>query len=200
MLTRRVALGLMGVTAWVVATAAPATVTGLTFAGGCPEGACAPGNNPSVSNVAEILGVDTSYVTQIGSDLDSDGSGDGFAITGIDQQGGNWSVSDSSITHLTFKANGYFIIGKVADTSGMWDADVLEWVPDFTTLDCPASICGSVRAYTLADFRTGAMNTSIADLSNVRAFSVVPIPAAAWLFVTALAGLFGLKRFTSPSA
>jgi hypothetical protein len=35
---------------------------------------------------------------------------------------------------------------------------------------------------------------NIADLSNVRAFSVVPIPAAIWLFGSGLLGLIGIAR------
>jgi hypothetical protein len=48
------------------------------------------------------------------------------------------------------------------------------------------------RPYELTDFRNNA--GKVANLSNMRAFSVVPVPAAAWLFGSALLGLSGLKR------
>ncbi len=177
---------------------ASATTTNMTFVGGCPEPHCGQGTNATALNVAAILGVDPSYVTQVGDPLEENGSGDGFSITGVDQLAGNWEVSDSSITHLAFKANGYFILGKVGGESGTWDGDIAQWIPDFDTLDCPAAICGSIRSYTLLDFRNNG--GEIAELSNVRAFSVVPLPAAAWLFLSALAGLFGLKRYRQATA
>lgn len=33
------------------------------------------------------------------------------------------------------------------------------------------------------------------DISNFRAYSVVPLPAAAWLFISAIGGLFGWRRW-----
>jgi hypothetical protein len=167
-----------------------ATTTGMVFAGGCVEGSvtalCENGANASEANVAAILGFDVTDVTQINS---------GFSIIGIDDTSGTWSITDSSITHLAFKSNGYFILGEIVApaTSGDWDNDpssLGEW--NITNVACPASICGSDRAYTLADFENGGGN--IADLSNARAFSVVPIPAAVWLFGSALAGLGWMRR------
>ena len=48
------------------------------------------------------------------------------------------------------------------------------------------------RAYVDADFLNGG--SQVADLSNVRAFSVVPVPAAVWLFGSGLLGLVGVAR------
>ena len=77
--------------------------------------------------------------------------------------------------------------------SGDWSTDITMWTPDITTLTCPEGICADAgRSYTISDFRNGGGN--IADLSNVRAFSVVPIPAAVWLFGSALAGMFGWSK------
>ena len=166
-----------------------ATTTGMTFAGGCVENSaaalCANGSNASEANVAAILGVDLADVTQLNS---------GFSATGIGAGSGTWSITDASITHLAFKSNGYFILGAIVDpaTSGDWNNDpssLGEW--DLTNVQCPASICGSLRDYTLADFENNGGN--IADLSNVRAFTVVPVPAAVWLFGSGL-GLLGWMR------
>ena len=167
---------------------ASAAVTNLTLVGGCPTdedtATCFQASNATVANVALLVGVDESLVTQIDS---------GYSFTGIDTQSGTWSVTDSSITHLAFKANGYYILGEVTGSSGDWSTDITMWVPDVTTLTCPQGICNpDARAYTMDDFLNGGGN--IADLSNVRAFSAVPIPAAVWLFASALGGLGWMRR------
>jgi hypothetical protein len=168
------------------ALAAP--VTNMTVVGGCPsvedDPFCFDAGNATEENVALVLGVDESLVTQITS---------GYSITGFDTQTGNWSVTDSSITHLAFKADGYYILGELTGTSGVWSTSITEWTPDITTLTCPAGICNPVaRQYTVADFLNGG--GQVADLSNVRAFSVVPVPAAVWLFGSALGMLVWVRR------
>jgi len=169
---------------------AMSATTGMTFAGGCvedsPSALCGMGSNATEANVAAILGVDIGDVSQVMA---------GYSVTGINAQSGTWSITDTSITHLAFKSSGYFILGEIQSpiTSGNWDNDPSspgEW--DITNVQCPASICGVLRAYTLDDFKNNGGN--IADLSNVRAFSVVPIPASVWLFGSALAGLGWLRR------
>jgi hypothetical protein len=157
----------------------------MTLVGGCPSGEndpeCFNAGNASETNVALVLGVDESLVSQIVS---------GFSVTGIDALSGTWSITDSSITHLAFKADGYYILGELTGNSGDWSTDINMWTPDITTLTCPAGICAVERAYTVADFQNAGGS---ADLSNVRAFSVVPIPAAVWLFGSGL-GLLGWMR------
>lgn len=188
-------LAIGGLVMALAATPAMAAVTNMTFVGGCPTGeedaACFNAGNATVANVALILGVGLDSVEQIS---------DGYTINGMDGSTaedygtnfGTWSISNSSITHLAFKANGYFILGRVTGTSGDWSSDITLWTPDVTTLTCPAGICNpDARPYTIADFLNEGGN--ISDLSNVRAFSVVPIPAAAWLFASAL-GLLGWMR------
>lgn len=181
---------------------ASAATTGLDFAGGCPEamgGLCAGGSNADVDNVAAILGLDVSLVTQITS---------GFSVTGIGSTAGTWDVTDTTITHLAFKSNGYFILGarQAGVTNGDWDNDTSaasSW--DLSLATCPLSICSNAdtnnqkgdrligpRDYVDADFLNNGGN--IAALSNVRAFSVVPVPAAVWLFGSGLLGLVGLAR------
>jgi hypothetical protein len=164
-----------------------AAVTNMNLVGGCPSGEddplCYNSSNATEENVAALLGFNATDVTQITS---------GYSITGIDSQSGGWSITDSSITHLAFKASGYYILGEVTGSSGDWSTDISMWTPDVTTLTCPAGICTAVdRFYTLGDFLNGGGN--IADLSNVRAFNAVPIPAAVWLFGSAL-GLLGWTR------
>lgn len=171
--------------AWLPVTAKAAT-TGLDFAGGCPEssngitGLCDNGGNADVDNVAAILGVDTSLVSQVFT---------GLNVTGINFLSGNWSVTDPSITHIAFKSATYFILGEVNALSGTWDNT--DWNLSLAT--CPDTICTTgPRAYTWDDFTNHGGN--IADLSNVRAFSVVPVPAAVWLFGSGLIGLIGIAR------
>ena len=161
-----------------------AATTGLDFAGGCPEGStsllCQNGSNANVDNVAAILGVDTWLVSQVFT---------GFTVTGINFQSGDWSVTDTSITHIAFKSDGYFILGEVNALSGTWDN--ADW--NLTLAICPDTICtAGPRAYTWDDFTNKGGN--IAALSNVRAFSVVPVPAAVWLFASGLIGLVGVAR------
>jgi len=184
---------------WLPVTAKAAT-TGLDFAGGCPEamgGLCAGGSNADTANVAAILGVNQSLVSAVSS---------GLSVTGIGANFGTWTVTDPSITHISFKSDGYFILGTVTAGSGDWDNDTSVlggW--DLSLATCPLSICANAdsngtkgdrpmgpRAYVDADFLTNGGN--IADLSNVRAFSVVPVPAAVWLFASGLLGLIGVAR------
>ena len=113
----------------------------------------------------------------------------GLNVTGINFQSGNWSVTDTSITHIAFKSATYFILGEVNALSGTWDNT--DWNLSLET--CPDTICTTgPRAYTWDDFTNNGGN--IADLSNVRAFSVVPVPAAIWLFGSGLIGLIVVAR------
>jgi hypothetical protein len=167
-----------------------AATTGLDFAGGCPQseqnvGLCDQGGNADVQNVAAILGVSDSLVSQISS---------GFSVTGIGTGSGTWAVTDPGITHIAFKSAGYFILGAVTAGNGDWMNDTSapgSW--DLSLAMCPDTICSDgPRAYVDADFLNNGGN--IANLSNVRAFSVVPVPAAVWLFGSGLLGLVGVAR------
>lgn len=185
----------LGISAGILAPQAMAITTGLDFAGGCPESSngvtalCAGGSNADVANVAAILGVNASLVTQIAEVTGSDGTVNGLSISGIGSLNGTWSIADTSITHIAFKSDGYFILGKVTATNGTWDNS--DW--NFTLVTCPASICtAGPRAYTATDFLNNG--GQIAALSNARAFSVVPVPAAVWLFGSGLLGLVGIAR------
>ena len=99
-------------------------------------------------------------------------------------------MSNDRIDYLAFKADGFFILAEVNGASGLWSTDPADW--DLTVTTCPAGICTIVdRDYVAADFLNGG--DSLAGLSNVRAFSAVPIPAAVWLFGSGL-GLLGWMR------
>jgi hypothetical protein len=188
--------------------AAPAwsAVTNLTLAGGCPESEdgplCYEAGNATVDNVAALLGVDVSEVNYLGVTDDS-ATAPGFTIStdlsgGAEELNGTFTILDSSITHLAFKADGYFILGEVTGNTGDWSTDITLWQPTVTSLTCPADICDNAgRAYTIEDFYNGGTNP--AALSNVRAFSVVPIPAAVWLFGSGL-GLLGFMKRKSVAA
>ena len=179
---------------------ATAATTGLVFAGGCPEseqnnGLCVPGGNATEANVAALLGLDISLVSLVGEINDTNLTNPNFAVTGIDAQSGFWSVSNPSITHLAFKSDGHFILGEVTALSGFWMNDTSmagSW--DITVVDCPAAICDltGARPYVDADFLNGGIN--VADLSNVRAFTAVPVPASVWLFGSALGLLAWIRR------
>jgi hypothetical protein len=177
-----------------------AATTGLDFAGGCPSGEptntglCDQGGNADVANVSAILGVNESLVTQIGEISSFPGTGPDFSVESAGGQSGTWSVSNAAITHLAFKADTYFILGKVTAGSGTWEMDPATW--DLSLATCPATICtvdpAGPRAYVESDFMNPGSRT--ADLSNVRAFSVVPVPAAFWLFGSGVVGLIGMSR------
>jgi hypothetical protein len=173
-----------------------ATVTNLGFAGGCPadenDPQCDNSGNPDNSSVSLVAGTE---LWQISKGDEADGSltswNDKFSITFDSGTSGSWSISDTSISHLAFKADGYFILASVdaGQTSGSWSSDGADWSVSGT---CPEGICNpDARPYVTADFQ---QNGSGADLSNVTAYSAVPVPAAVWLFGSALAGLGFAKR------
>jgi hypothetical protein len=195
----------LAVTALLLATgsAFAATTDGLTFVGGCPEPEndpyCDRSGNADTKNVSLLLGIPEIDVTLIGENS-LDESSSAFSIT-FDNNGdfefgdvsGTWSVTDSSITHLAFKANGYYILADIGGNSnGTWSTDIGDWDPLYTTVTCPAEICAVAdRFYTAGDFLNGS--GEVAPLSSVTAYSAVPIPAAVWLFGSGL-GLLGWMR------
>jgi hypothetical protein len=184
----------------IYSTSSIAAVTNLAFVGGCPsvedDAQCFNAGNANTTNVALILGVAESSVSQINGSQESDGNNGDFTVNGIGSNTGTWSVSNTDITHLAIKADGYFILAEVQGNSGDWSSDVLEFLTEteLANFNCPVGICNpDARPYELADFRNSG--GQVAALSNMRAFSVVvPVPAAAWLFGSALLGLAGLKR------
>jgi hypothetical protein len=186
------------------APAMAATVTNMSVIGGCPAGendpTCDDAGNATAINVSLLVGEEMFEVAQgevTSEDPWTFDNPSAFTITaGADGKTGTWTVNDTSITHLAFKADGYFILGEIAagETTGVWSTTITDWSPDITTLTCPDGICDDDgRNYTVLDF-TNNGNGSFADLSNVRAFSVVPVPAAVWLFGSALAGLGFMRR------
>jgi hypothetical protein len=196
----------LAVTALLLATgsAFAATTDGLTFVGGCPtteNGAtCDASGKPDIENVSILLGIPQGDLTLIGENsLDETSSA--FSIT-FDTPladwvegdlSGEWSVTDSSITHLAFKADGYYILAQVDASSGTWSTDINDWTPDFSTLTCPAGICATAdRFYAEVDFLDPKTGTP-APLSSVTAYSAVPVPAAVWLLGSGL-GLLGWMR------
>ena len=191
---------------FIAAAPAWSAVSNLTLVGGCPEGEdgplCFEQGNATVDNVAALLGVDAGDVSYLGV-TDDTNTAPGFTISTdlaneAEELNGTFEILDSSITHLAFKADGYYILGEVNGSTGEWSTDINMWEPIVTTLTCPAGICEDAgRAYTIEDFYNGGTNP--AALSNVRAFSVVPVPAAVWLFGSGL-GLLGFMRRKSVSA
>jgi hypothetical protein len=176
---------------FLTTSALAASVTNLSFAGGCPESEdnaeCFNAGQATEANVSLLIGEDAFRVYS------------GFTIDGLvppatnDINGGTsgtWQVSNDRIDYLAFKADGFFILAEVNGANGLWSTDPADW--DLTLVTCPAGICTDAdRAYVAEDFLNGG--TTIAGLSNVRAFSAVPIPAAVWLFGSGL-GLLGWMR------
>lgn len=187
--------------AWLPVNAEAAT-TNLDFAGGCPGAAnsgtlCGSNGQATDANVAAILGVDVSLVTEI-FHVDTVNS----IISGIGSSSGTWDLglNIDGITHLSFKADGYFVLAEVTANSGtwmMWGVDegpvsgVDAWGTD-VSLTCPATICLDGLDYKNLDFVNNGGQVS--TLSNVTGYSVVPVPAAVWLFGSGLLGLVGVAR------
>ena len=210
----------LAVTALLLATgsAFAATTNGLTFAGGCPSAEDAPfcdnSGNPDELNVSILLGVDEDKVHFIGQES-PDGLSSAFTITfdnGFDFDtpdfSGGWTVSDTSITHLAFKADGFYILADIGgNTSGTWSTNIDDWLPDYLGVTCPVGICSVERLYTAglgteaspADFLDVNGTGGVPLLSSVNAYNVVPIPAALWLFGSGL-GLLGWMRRKSIAA
>ncbi|UCG71405.1 MAG: hypothetical protein JSV45_09010 [Chromatiales bacterium] len=168
--------------------AGAATTTGMDFVGGCnktlPTDVCDRGGNASSESIAAILSVDESLVTYLGpARIDRHGN--------IVLSGSKHDLSQSDITHLAFKSSTYHIVGEVMEGPVSGSTDILDWMPDFSAVTCPADVCGEERFYALEDFRNGG--GQVPQGGSIRAFAVVPIPAAAWLFASAL-GLLGWSR------
>ncbi len=201
----------LAATALLLATgsAFAATVTGLTFAGGCPapedNPTCDRSGNAGIDNVSILLGVAESDVTLLGENSE-DESWAGFSITfdnGNDFENGDvsgtWTVTDTSIDYLAFKADGYYILADVGtNTSGFWSTNIDDWSPDYLLQTCPVGICEIERLYVEGDFLDSKTDLP-APLSTITAYSVVPIPAALWLFGSGL-GLLGWMRRKSIAA
>jgi hypothetical protein len=183
-----------------------AAVTNMSVIGGCPSGEdgpeCYDSGQATVTNVSILVGQDVIEVAQGEVTSEDPWVFDNPAAFTITNDGsgksGTWTIFDSAITHLAFKADGYYILGEVAlgETTGIWSTVITDWSPDITTLTCPAGICDPAdRKYTEADFQNkNGEPGNYADLSNVRAFSAVPVPTAVWLFGSALAGLGFVRR------
>ena len=168
--------------------AGAATTMGMDFVGGCPAShptdLCDQGGNADVENVAAILGVDESLVTYLGpARIDRHGN--------IVLPGSKHGLSESDITHLAFKSSTYNILGEVLDGPVNGSTDILDWMPHFSAVTCPADVCGTERVYELEDFRNRGGN--VPQGGSIRAFAVVPAPAAVWLLGSAL-GLLGWTR------
>jgi hypothetical protein len=195
----------LAATALLLATgsAVAASTAGLTFKGGCPSAednpTCYNGGQPTIENVSILLGVAEGDVTYIDI-VDDDGPSSAFTITSLNDFSGTWSVSDTSITHLAFKADGYYILADIGgNSSGDWSTDITDY-PGFGSVVCPIGICDlGPRLYVEADFLDNDGAGVVARLSNVTAYSVVPIPAAVWLFGSGL-GLLGWMRRKSIAA
>ena len=88
---------------------------------------------------------------------------------------GNWSWDNSfgTLDYLTFKFDSWLAVYQITDgdTSGSWDLDAL------CTNDGACNNGGNAAA-----------------LSHSAGYSVVPVPAAAWLFGSGLIGLVGFAR------
>ena len=185
---------------------AEAATTGLNFAGGCPSlgsgdkgSLCGTNGQATDENVAAILGVDVSLVTEV-FHVDENSIINDY-ITGINASSGTWDLGSNpdGITHLSFKADGYFVLAAVTANSGdwmMWAVDegpvsgLDAWGID-VSLACPATICIN-GSYDNSDFLNNGMQ--VANLSNVTGYSVVPVPAAVWLFGSGLLGLVAVSR------
>jgi hypothetical protein len=181
-----------------------ASVTNLTFNGGCPhpenDPTCDNSGNADVENVSILVGSEVYLIGENSLDESSPGFSIGFDNGGdflLGDVSGTWSVTDTSIDYLAFKANGYYILAEVNGASGTWSTDIDDWNPEYTTVTCPVGICAVERNYTAGDFLDG--DGGVAPLSSVTAYGVVPIPAAVWLFGSGL-GLLGWMRRKSIAA
>ncbi len=95
------------------------------------------------------------------------GSTDGLTVTG-GPASGDWSYSGSElIDYLIVKASDEFAVYKYTDAN-------------------------TANMRNIGIWSTLALGSK--DVSHISAYSVVPIPAAVWLFGCGLVGLFGIKR------
>lgn len=164
---------------------ASANFTGGSFVGGCPLGAggiCESNGNATVAKVAAVLGIDDpSLITLV--EKNEEQILDGLLQTDVTGPYSGTFEAAPPITHLVLKASNWFAIFFLTETSGDWTTDPGMW-PGLTSAFCPATICGDPgRAYTAADFMK---NENLQGISYISGYGVVPIPAALWLFGSAL--------------
>lgn len=122
----------------------------------------------------------------------------GYQVTELAKIDTPETVASSSLSNDGLTISNLVLNGDNEAISGDWTYDG----PDIA--DIIVIKAGDMyAAYLYADGNDGGMpNMGIWDtgdvdnkgLSHITAYRIVPIPAAAWLFVTALLGLVGLRR------
>lgn len=152
-----------------------------------------PGNDGGPADLAGIVAGPLSELARVdwifdadpstsGNQLLNPQSDNGLEITGTSFKAfpddtevvaGNWSYTGTgSLDYITFKFDGYFaVIDTMGDTSGSFDTDFL------CSLNTACAAQGKVFA-----------------LSHSAGYTVVPVPAALWLFGSGLLGLVGIAR------
>ena len=143
-----------------------------------------------------IIGIDVTHLNRVDWLFDADGdplngvqllnpqTSGGLTITGVEFKeipdftealAGTWNWDDSfgTLDYLSFKFGSWLAVYQITggETSGAWDLDILCQTDDYCSDDGPT-----------------------AALSHAAGYSVVPVPAAVWLFGSGLIGLAGLAR------
>ena len=152
-------------------------------------------NSDGSEQLDGIIGIDVSQLDRVdwifdadlvtpGNQLLNPQTSGGLTITGTtfkdvpdttEAIAGTWSWDSSfgTLDYLTFKFDSWLAVYQITggDTSGSWDL---------------AALCANDGAC--------AGNGQPAALSHSAGYSVVPVPAAVWLFGSGLIGLIGVAR------
>lgn len=114
-----------------------------------------------------------------------------FSNTTASNKTGDWSYTpgqnDPGVRYWATKAGGNFLLFWEVDDSALLSGGACD-VADFYTLSClDAAMIVSASDWTTPDDK---------ELSHITFYdtAVIPVPAAAWFFASAIAGLLGARR------
>lgn len=153
-------------------------------------------NDPPTGMYTTGMNISGSFTVPVALDMTTDGDISSL-VTAYSFNDGRFTLTESNSSIFRFEvevdvASNISTWSILVDTPGVAMGDVFSSVLVDSSLDstfagiCPVAICGRDDLHTLE------FDTAISDSPGN--WSVVPIPASAWLFYSGLLGLIGIAR------